>query len=54
MQAVYLGPSRLLVNLWIRPAPGGTAAELVERVDRLRSDLLADDGIAQLTVTLVG
>jgi cation diffusion facilitator family transporter len=57
LHAVYLGPSRLLVNAWIRPAgaelaePGG---ELVERVDRLRADLLADPGIAQVTVTLVG
>jgi cation diffusion facilitator family transporter len=57
LHAVYLGPSRLLVNAWIRPAgaelaePGG---DLVERVDRLRADLLADPGIAQVTVTLVG
>jgi cation diffusion facilitator family transporter len=57
MHAVYLGPSRLLVNLWIRPAApalGDSSGELVERVDRLRSQLLADEGIAQVTVTLVG
>ena len=56
MHAVYLGPSRLLVNLWIRPSSSALAAsggELVERVDRLRSELLAEDGIAQVTVTLV-
>jgi len=57
MHAVYLGPSRLLVNLWIRPASPALAAsggELAGHVDRLRSDLLADDGIAEVTVTLVG
>jgi cation diffusion facilitator family transporter len=57
MHAVYLGPSRLLVNLWIRPsspALGNSGGELALRVDRLRSELLADDGIAQVTVTLVG
>jgi cation diffusion facilitator family transporter len=57
MHAVYLGPSQLLVNLWIRPsspALGNSGGELARRVDRLRSDLLADDGIAQVTVTLVG
>jgi cation diffusion facilitator family transporter len=57
LHAVYVGPSRLLVNLWIRPAdselaePGG---DLVDRVDRLRDDLLADPGIAQVTVTVSG
>jgi cation diffusion facilitator family transporter len=57
LHAVYVGPSRLLVNLWIRPGdaelaePGG---DLVKRVDRLRDDLLADPGIAQVTVTVCG
>jgi cation diffusion facilitator family transporter len=57
MHAVYLGPSRLLVNLWIRPsssALAGTGGELAALADRLRSELLADEGIAQATVTLVG
>ena len=57
MHAVYLGPSRLLVNLWIRPSPpalSGSGGELAQRVDRLRADLLEDAGIAQVTVTLVG
>ena len=57
MHAVYLGPSRLLVNLWIRPIETGLAqpgGELVKSVDRLRSDLLAEPGIAQVTVTLGG
>jgi cation diffusion facilitator family transporter len=57
MQAVYLGPSSLLVNLWIRPSPSAATApgsELVVRAGRLRSELLDDPGIAQVTVTLVG
>lgn len=57
MQAVYLGPSSLLVNLWIRPSPSAATApgsELVARAGRLRSELLDDPGIAQVTVTLVG
>jgi cation diffusion facilitator family transporter len=54
MHAVYLGPSRLLVNLWIRPALDASGRELVDRVDRLRADLLGESGIAQVTVTLVG
>ena len=55
MHAVYVGPSRLLVNLWIRPSPAELAesgGDLVARVDRLRRDLLADPGIAQVTVTV--
>ncbi|MEV6847019.1 cation diffusion facilitator family transporter [Actinoplanes sp. NPDC051411] len=57
MHAVYLGPSSLLVNLWIRPSASAladSAGELVSLAGRLRSELLADDGIAQVTVTLVG
>jgi len=57
MHAVYLGPSRLLVNLWVRPSSPALEAsggELASRVDRLRADLLADESIAQVTVTLVG
>jgi cation diffusion facilitator family transporter len=54
MQAVYMGPSRLLVNLWIRPNDTEPGHDLVERSDRLRHDLLGDSDIAQVTVTLVG
>lgn len=56
IHAVYVGPSDLLVNLWITPAPAErdrAAGELVRLVGRLRGDLLADPAIAQVTITLV-
>ncbi len=56
IHAVYVGPSDLLVNLWITPAPAERdrpAGELVRLVGRLRGDLLADPAIAQVTITLV-
>ncbi|GLW30278.1 cation diffusion facilitator family transporter [Actinoplanes regularis] len=49
LHAVWVGPSQLLVNLWVTPTDG---ADLVDRVTRLRRGLLADDMIAQVTVTL--
>ena len=55
LHAVYVGPSDLLINLWITPSPAGldaTAGELVEHVGRLRGDLMADPVVAQVTVTL--
>jgi cation diffusion facilitator family transporter len=55
MHAVYVGPSSLLVNLWITPAADGAdlrAADLIGRVDELRSSLLANPVITQVTVTL--
>ncbi|WP_433306307.1 cation diffusion facilitator family transporter [Actinoplanes sp. CA-030573] len=51
VSAVYVGPSRLLVNVEVAPHDGG---ELVARVGRLRDDLLADPAIAHVTVTPVG
>jgi hypothetical protein len=56
IHAVYFGPSNLLVNLWITPAPAesdGSAGELLKHVERLRDDLLGDPAIAQVTITLV-
>jgi cation diffusion facilitator family transporter len=55
IHAVYVGPSSLLVNLWVAPAGparGGSAAELVRQAAELRRELLADPGIAQVTITL--
>ncbi len=49
LHAVWVGPSQLLVNLWVTPTDG---ADLVGRVAGLRRELLADDMIAQVTVTL--
>jgi cation diffusion facilitator family transporter len=53
VHAVYVGPSSLLVNLWIAPSPGGSAADLVNQVVKTRDDLLTDPAITQVTVTLV-
>ena len=55
VHAVYLGPSRLLVTIRLAPAGNGhdeSAAALIEKVDRLRSELEADPSIAHVTVTL--
>jgi cation diffusion facilitator family transporter len=55
VQAVFIGPSRLLVNIWLVPSRSHRdepAAELIARVDHLRRDLLSDSAIAQVTVTL--
>ena len=53
VHAVYVGPSSLLVNIVVAPAgreePAGA---LIEKVDRLRSELEADPSIAHVTVTL--
>lgn len=53
--AVYVGPSSLLVNLWVVPSGemrGGPADELVARVNEMRQRLLADPGIDHVTVTV--
>ena len=55
VHAVYVGPSSLLVNVLVTPARNGRdepAAALIEKVDRLRSELAADPSIAQVTVTV--
>ncbi len=55
LHAVYVGPSSLLVNVWVTPRPAyqeRPSAELLERVDELRSGLLAQPAIAQVTITL--
>ncbi len=53
VNAVYVGPSSLLVNVLVTPALDGVSAgALIERVDRLRAELQADPSIAQVTVTV--
>lgn len=55
LHAVYVGPSSLLVNVWVVPRAADQkrpTAELLERVDELRSGLLAQPAIAQVTITL--
>jgi len=55
VHAVYVGPSSLLVNVLVTPAGNGheeSAGALIEKVDRLRSELEADPSIAQVTVTI--
>ena len=57
LHAVYVGPSSLLVNLWVTPAPAdhhGKGDDLVGRVTELRSALLANPSVTQVTVTLDG
>jgi cation diffusion facilitator family transporter len=53
LQAVYVGPGSLLVNIWARPEPGHDD-RLVERVGELRSALLENPAITQVTITPVG
>ncbi|BFU44740.1 cation diffusion facilitator family transporter [Krasilnikovia sp. MM14-A1004] len=53
LQAVYVGPAQLLVNVWVAPdSADGPADELIRRVDELRAALLAVTAITQATVTL--
>lgn len=52
LQAVYVGPGSLLVNIWFRPGPG-EGDRLVERIGELRSALLENPAIAQVTITPV-
>ncbi|GAB1640556.1 cation diffusion facilitator family transporter [Krasilnikovia sp. MM14-A1259] len=53
LQAVYVGPAQLLVNVWIAPVSAdGPADELIREVDALRAALLAVPAITQATVTL--
>nr|WP_296064307.1 cation diffusion facilitator family transporter [uncultured Actinoplanes sp.] len=57
LHAVYVGPSSLLVNVWVTPAAAhgdGPAAELVRQVDELRSSLLQNPAITQVSVTVDG
>ncbi|GIF05519.1 cation diffusion facilitator family transporter [Actinoplanes siamensis] len=51
LHGVWVGPSQLLVNLWVTPKGEG---DLVDRVTRLRHSLLSDKTITQVTVTLEG
>ncbi len=55
LHAVYVGPSSLLVNMWVTPLPDYQArpsVELLSRVDELRSGLLAQPAVTQVTITL--
>ncbi|AGL18987.1 cation diffusion facilitator family transporter [Actinoplanes sp. N902-109] len=57
VQAVYVGPSSLLVNAWVEPTPEArtsSADDLVQRIAALRSTLLEDPAITQATVTVGG
>jgi cation diffusion facilitator family transporter len=57
LHAVYVGPSSLLVNVWVTPRRSyreKASAELLERVDELRAGLLSQPAIAQVTITLEG
>lgn len=49
LRGVWVGPSQLLVNLFVTP---NRDDDLVGRVTRLRRSLLDDDTITQVTVTL--
>ncbi|MFI1994119.1 cation diffusion facilitator family transporter [Actinoplanes sp. NPDC020271] len=49
LHGVWVGPSQLLVNLWLTPKD---EVDLVGRVTRLRRALLEDDNVTQVTVTL--
>jgi cation diffusion facilitator family transporter len=49
LHGVWVGPSQLLVNLWVTPK---TDDDLVGRVTRLRRALLEDESVIQVTVTL--
>jgi cation diffusion facilitator family transporter len=55
LHAVYVGPSSLLVNLWVTPQPEyceRPVADLLRWVDELRSALLAQPSISQVTITV--
>ncbi|WP_239164997.1 cation diffusion facilitator family transporter [Actinoplanes palleronii] len=55
MHAVWVGPSQLLVNLWVTPTRAvrdSPAGNLVEHASHLRRDLMSDDAVAQVTLTL--
>jgi cation diffusion facilitator family transporter len=54
LQAVYVGPSQLLVNVWVTPANSDelSAGELTRQVGDLRASLMDVPAIAQATVTL--
>jgi cation diffusion facilitator family transporter len=49
LHAVWVGPSQLLINLRVTPVVSG---RLVEQVSQLRRELLEDDSVAQVTVTV--
>jgi cation diffusion facilitator family transporter len=53
LHAVYVGPSRLLVNVWVVPADAGSAQELTRCVAQLREALLEAPAVAEATVTLI-
>jgi cation diffusion facilitator family transporter len=57
LHVVYVGPSSLLVNVWVTPAAAQCdrpAGELVRQVDKLRSSLLENPAITQASVTVDG
>ncbi len=56
VEAVYVGPARVLVTVWLTPVAElvrAPARRLLELVECLRSELLARPEVAEFTVTLV-
>ena len=56
LQAVYVGPSSLLVNAWVTPAQAdhqASAGDLLRHVRELRSTLRENPAVDQVTITLV-
>ena len=55
LQAVYVGPSSLLVNVWLTPSQDGhqAAGDLVQNVGQLRSALREKPAVDQVTITVV-
>jgi divalent metal cation (Fe/Co/Zn/Cd) transporter len=55
LQAIYIGPSQLLVTARVAPRPELTnapAAILIENVEALRKELLANPAITAVAITL--
>jgi len=52
---VYVGPGRILVTAWVTPVAEllrAPAEQLLARVEALRTELLAQPAVAEITITV--
>jgi cation diffusion facilitator family transporter len=55
VEAVYVGPGRILVTAWVTPVAEllrAPAEQLLARVEALRTELLAQPAVAEITITV--
>jgi hypothetical protein len=55
VEGVFVGPGRIIVTAWVTPLAEllrAPAEDLLERVEALRTELLAEPVVAEITITV--